>query len=355
MKGFLIVGARPNFMKAAALYPPLNKHFDIDIVHTGQHYDTNMSGIFFKSFDMTASHKFDLTERGHARQTAEIMVKFEELCIGNRPDFVIVVGDVNSTLACALVAKKLNIIVIHVEAGLRSGDMTMPEEINRIAVDHISDYLFVTEPAAYECLMKEPDWNHNTYLVGDVMIDILKKHMDDIVNKKRNQASNYCISTIHREKNVNDAFILRRLLEFLVAASKNCEVIFPVHPNTLRFINDTGLNELLKPLSICDPMSYIDFLSYVNGARFVITDSGSLQTECNYLNVPCLVLRENTERKNAVNNGNCKLVGFNRQRFHNSMDDIFNNVWSSGYKLDIDDGKASDRIASILYNKLLRN
>ena len=344
-KGFIIVGARPNFMKAAALYPKLSEFFDMRLVHTGQHYDERMSNIFFKDFDqLEIAYKFILKESGQVKQTAEIMIKFEKLCKIDRPDFVVVVGDVNSTLACALVAKKLNITVVHVEAGLRSFDMTMPEEINRIMVDSISDYLFTTEPVA------QINCKHligKSFLVGDVMIDTLKKYegMINIVPIKKE----YCICTIHRQKNVNDFTILKKLLEYIAIIANSYKVIFPMHPNTKNLINKYRYGYLLSNIDVMDPMHYLDFLSYIKGAKFIVTDSGSLQTECNCMNTPCLVLRENTERYNAIQ-GCCELVGFDKNKLFNCIDKISNGNWKSNLLLSIDDGKAADRIATYLKN-----
>lgn len=345
MLGFLIVGARPNFMKAAALYKPLSKFFDIRLVHTGQHYDDNMSKIFFNEFNhLDVSFHFTLTQRGHAKQTAEIMDKFDDLCEKKSPDFVIVVGDVNSTLACGLVAKKRGIVLIHIEAGLRSFDQTMPEEVNRLLVDHISDYLFVTEPAAVKNLKAE-NVQGKHFLVGDVMIDSL---INNFLPRLVEIDGSYCVCTIHRQKNVTDKNILKLLLEVLQKINDGCKVIFPIHPNTKKKIFDYNYGSLLKGIDVRDPMSYVDFLSYINGATFVITDSGGLQTECNYLNVPCLILRENTEKIIATTKGTCELVGFDRKKIDENVLKILNCKWRWRFLLSVDDGKASDRIATIL-------
>lgn len=350
--GFLVVGTRPNFMKAAALYEPLSKYFDIKLVHTGQHYDENMSRIFFNKFNqLDISYKFNLTKKGHAKQTAEIMEKFDILCDEKHPDFVIVVGDVNSTLACGLVAKKRGIKLIHVEAGIRSFDKTMPEEINRILVDHISDFLFATEPAAMNNLVDEGlsnKLNTKVYLVGDVMIDTLEKHISDLVAVKED----YCICTIHREKNVIDSRILKNLLWSINRIAESTKVIFPIHPNTKNLIKSYGYDDMLYNIDVRNPMAYIDFLSYVKHAKFVVTDSGSLQTECNYMNIPCLVLRENTERRTAVDRGCCELVGFDLGKLLKSVDIIIKGKWKDNFVLNIDDGKAAKRIADILDRRL---
>jgi len=350
MKGFIIVGTRPNFMKAAALYKPLSEFFDIRLVHTDQHYDDAMSKVFFEEFNhLDIYHHFDLFSKGGAKQTAEIMDNFNILCKIDPPDFVIVVGDVNSTLACGLVSKKRGIPLIHVEAGLRSFDQTMPEEVNRRLVDHISDIMFATEPVAMENLCNE-NVQGKYYLVGDVMIDTVVKFL---LPRLKEVDGEYCICTIHRQKNVRDKEILRSLLEMLQEINAVSRVIFPVHPHTGKMIFKYGYERLLKNLDIKAPMPYVDFLSYANGADFVITDSGGLQTECNYLNIPCLVLRENTERENAVYSGCCELVGFDHDLLMECIDKIYNGNWKDNSVLDIDDGNASERITNILNGCLL--
>lgn len=350
-KCFLIVGARPNFMKAAALYEPLSKYFDVELVHTGQHYDENMSKIFFKTFNhMKVSHQFDLTSNDSISRFTEIMTKFNSLCDTNKPDIVMVVGDVDSTLACALVANKKNIKVVHVEAGLRSHDMTMPEEINRRMVDHISDYLYASEKKAYDNLWDEKV-KGKINLSGDVMIDILSNTLTEF---KDIEEENYCICTIHRQKNVQDKDILKTLLSAIDVISNNHKVIFPIHPNTLRLINEYGYGDLLKNVELKDPMSYIDFLSYVKNSNFVITDSGSLQTECNYMNKPCIILRENTERWMATTLGSCYLVGLNYDKIIETYNTIIEDKAKPNFLSYIDDGKAAERIADHL-NKEFNN
>ena len=348
-KCFLVVGARPNFMKAAALYGPLSRYFKVELVHTGQHYDENMSKIFFKAFDyMKVSHQFDLQATDNVDRFAEIMVKFNSLCDNEKPDIVMVVGDVDSTLACALVANKKNLKVVHVEAGLRSHDMTMPEEVNRRLVDHMADYLYATEPRANDNLFDERVQGKINFS-GDVMIDILSNTLTEF---KDVEEENYCICTIHRQKNVQDKDILKTLLSAINTISTKHKIIFPIHPNTLRLINEYGYSDLLKNVELKDPMSYIDFLSYVKNSDFVITDSGSLQTECNYMNKSCIVLRENTERWVATELGSCYLVGLSYDKIIETYNIIKEGKAKDNFLSYMDDGKASERIAEHLNKEL---
>jgi len=337
MKGVVVVGTRPNFIKASVLYKPLSRFFEIEFIHTGQHYDKNMIT------DLDVSHVFNLKTTGHANQTAEIMVKFGSFCDNCKPGFVVVIGDVNSTLACALTATKKHIPVVHIEAGLRSFDKSMPEEINRVLVDHISNILFTTEPQANSNLKKE-NISGKYFLTGDIVLDVLINSSSQLTRPTK---SSYSICTIHRESNIQNKTTLKLILENL---PKN--IIFPVHPHTARKILDHKLSHLVEKIHARPPMSYIKFMSYIKYADFVVTDSGGIQAECNYLNVPCLVLRENTERIHATKNGCCELIGFNWQKLSDCIETINSGDWKKGSKLKIDDGKSAERIANILNEKL---
>ena len=350
LKGLLIVGARPNFIKAAALCGPLRTYFNIDIVHTGQHYDKNMSDTFFKKFpNISPTYKFSLKKQSQNAQTAEIIEKFDFLCQDHKPDFVVVVGDVNSTLACGLVAKKLGIKLIHVEAGLRSFDMSMPEEINRRMVDHISDLLFVTEEAAFDNLIKE-NLSDKAFLIGDVMIDVLKQTVKEM--NSLTPHIEHCLVTIHRRSNIENKKSLKNILKIINYAAKKIKVVFPIHPHTRQKINEYGLSNQLMDINVLDPLPYESFITSLFSAKLVISDSGSLQTECNYLNTPNIVLRNNTERIMATKQGCCVLAGMNPVIVKSLIDKAINGKFKPGYKYELDDGMAAIRIAEVINERL---
>jgi UDP-N-acetylglucosamine 2-epimerase (non-hydrolysing) len=340
MKIILVVGARPNFMKIAPIIDAIKEHnrtsdrpLEYRLVHTGQHYDEKMSKLFF---DDLAIPKPDIDlgvgSASHAEQTAEIIKKFEKVCLQERPTHVLVVGDVNSTIACALVASKLNIKIIHVEAGLRSFDRSMPEEINRVLTDAISDSLFITEKSAEENLLKEGVAKDKIFFVGNVMIDTLFKHLQkaressvlDRLGLREGTAacSSYGLLTLHRPSNVDDEKIFKNILEALVEIAKTVPIIFPVHPRTLGRIKEFNLEghfaqypvrKNSSPAIYCvEPQGYLDFLSLTSNARLVLTDSGGIQEETTVLGVPCVTLRENTERPVTVTDGTNILAGMRK-------------------------------------------
>ena len=301
----LIAGARPNFMKIAPLYHALEQESwcTPKIIHTGQHYDANMSDQFFSDFSLPKPH-YSLSVGGgsHAEQTGNVMIKYESLCSENRPDLVIVVGDVNATLSTALTACKIHIPVAHVEAGLRSGDMMMAEEINRILTDRISDYLFTPSQDANENLKKEGIEKQKIHMVGNIMIDayhMLKERIQNNIPELARDLERYSVLTLHRPNNVDDPHKLQDILEKIGGLSKNIPILFPLHPRTRKNIDRFNLEYLLKEednIIICDPLSYVDFITYVSGAEFILTDSGGIQEETTYLGVPCYTLRDTTER-----------------------------------------------------------
>ncbi len=319
----LVAGARPNFMKVAPIIRELRKHedaFDWSLVHTGQHYDHGMSDVFFQELGIPEPN-FHMGAGGgsHAEQTARIMVAFEKYCEAQKPDLVMVVGDVNSTLACSIVAKKLNIKVAHVEAGLRSGDMRMPEEINRMVTDSISDYFFVTEPSGVENLQREGKAASQVFFVGHVMIDNLffqlesLKHTDVSsypTNAIKNQVFEYGVVTLHRPANVDDEPTLRRIIEALSSIATRLPLIFAVHPRTANSLDRFGIT-LPEGIIQTKPLPYMEFLNLWKDARLILTDSGGIQEESTALGVPCITLRENTERPVTVSEGTNVLVGSN--------------------------------------------
>jgi UDP-N-acetylglucosamine 2-epimerase (non-hydrolysing) len=338
MKIILVVGARPNFMKIAPIIEEIEscnmrsqKKIDYLLVHTGQHYDEKMSKLFFEELEIPKPHiNLEVGSASHAVQTAEIMKKFEGICLAERPSHVLVVGDVNSSLACALVASKLNIQVIHVEAGLRSFDRTMPEEINRVLTDAISDYLFITEKSAEENLLREGVPQDKIFFVGNVMIDTLLKHKEKAQKEKILQThglkkadvarvDDYCLLTLHRPSNVDDRATFQKIVEALTEISKRIKIIFPIHPRTLQRIGEFGFETYfaLKDdakkndhlIQCIEPLGYLDFLCLMSNAKLVMTDSGGIQEETTALGIPCVTLRENTERPVTVTHGTNVIAG----------------------------------------------
>jgi UDP-N-acetylglucosamine 2-epimerase (non-hydrolysing) len=321
LKVINVVGARPNFMKVAPIVDAMKRRereFKPLLVHTGQHYDAAMSDAFFRDLDLPRPDIYlGVGSASHAAQTAAVMERFEPVVLQEKPDWVLVVGDVNSTLACALVCVKLGVKVAHVEAGLRSRDRTMPEEINRLLTDQIADLLFTPSADADENLRAEGIPPERIRLVGNVMIDSLYKQLErsrqSAIKDQLGLANkNYVVLTLHRPSNVDDPAAFGRIIEALEEISEQLSVIFPVHPRTRKTIAELGLDERvekIKDLRLIDPLGYLDFLSLYSGARLVLTDSGGIQEETSVLGIPCLTLRENTERPITVTMGTNKVVG----------------------------------------------
>jgi UDP-N-acetylglucosamine 2-epimerase (non-hydrolysing) len=331
IKLVIVAGARPNFVKVAPIVAELQRYssvFSTTLVHTGQHYTESMSQSFFEDLSIPQPDIFlDVGSASHARQTGEIMKRFEPVLLEVAPDFVLVVGDVNSTLACALTAAKLHIRVIHVEAGLRSFDRTMPEEINRVLTDHLADLLFVTEESGRQNLIREGIDPQRIHFVGNVMIDSLLKHLrtdgdSDKLSSWGLSSRNYGLVTLHRPSNVDDPEVLERILSALVRIAERFPLLFPLHPRTeatlrqhafQRFFSDEPQDCSREPrgpgLYTTGPIRYIDWLVLLKNARLVLTDSGGIQEETTALGVPCLTLRHNTERPVTVQIGTNLLVG----------------------------------------------
>lgn len=356
----LVAGARPNFMKLAPLLHELQKYpemFGTLLVHTGQHYDAEMSDVFFRDLDLPRPGRFlGVGSGSHAEQTARIMVAFEQVCLEERPDLVIVVGDVNSTMACAITAKKLCIPVAHVEAGLRSRDWTMPEEINRVVTDSISDLFFTPSRDADENLLREGVPPDRIHFVGNVMIDCLLAHLPktehcDTLQRFGVDAGNYTTLTLHRPSNVDDQEVLSGIVDVVVELSQELPTVWPVHPRSRKMLEQFGLMRRVKSssgLKLTDPVGYLDMLALNRSARMILTDSGGLQEEATVLGVPCITLRQNTERPVTVEAGCNRVVG-------NRPDAIRSAVWSvlngNGNKIRIPelwDGKAAVRIVEVL-------
>jgi len=357
MKICLCVGTRPNFMKAAPLIRAFKKHrVAYRLIHTGQHYDKNMSQIFFDELEIPAP---DINlgawvdSDSSSQQIGRTMVIFSRQMELNRPDLIMVLGDVNSTLACALVANKMGIRLAHVEAGERSFDRSMPEEINRILVDEISDYLFCASDEAYNNLRKTTPSRDGVkaFLVGDAMIDQLVYSLPKI-GRAVDSTEPYALLTIHRAGNVDNRERLEAIIDIVSKVSEKIQVFFPCHPRTRKAWLDYGFQNNADGLIFENPMSYLDFMTLVKSAKFVMTDSGGLQVETSYLNVPCLTLRENTERHDTIARGSNTLISLDGDRslIFDFVDMILKGQWrQSTFKSNqIHDGNASDRIVEIL-------
>jgi UDP-N-acetylglucosamine 2-epimerase (non-hydrolysing) len=321
LKVINVVGARPNFMKVAPIVAAMEKHpetFQPLVVHTGQHYDSAMSDSFFHDLDLPQPDThLGVGSGSHAAQTAAVMERFEPVVLREKPDWVLVVGDVNSTIACALVCVKLGVKVAHVEAGLRSRDRSMPEEINRLLTDQIADLLFTPSPDAGENLLAEGIPRERIRFVGNVMIDSLQKNLERARElRTREQLGlagvDYALLTLHRPSNVDLRESFERILSALEVIASKLPIVFPVHPRTRKTISELGLGarvSAIKDLRIIDPLGYLEFLSLSQSARLVLTDSGGIQEETTALGIPCLTLRENTERPITVEMGTNVIVG----------------------------------------------
>ena len=349
-----IVGARPNFMKIAPVVHEMKRRgIDQFLVHTGQHYDRQMSAVFFEELALpTPDIYLNIGSGTHASQTAKIMIAFEKVCLEKKFNLVIVGGDVNSTIACALVAAKLNIPVAHVEAGLRSFDRNMPEEINRILTDHLSEFLFTTEESANLNLRREGLADESIHFVGNCMVDTLLKHVDVALSKCPWQsfdyeAGAYALLTLHRPANVDFEGTLRALLTVINEISQSSPILFPVHPRTSERILKWKI-PVAPSVTLCDPLPYLSFLGLMARARFVLTDSGGIQEETTVLKVPCLTLRENTERPITTTIGTNRLVGLDPACIHQGVTEILSGQWPRGKTPPLWDGAAAIRIVDVI-------
>jgi UDP-N-acetylglucosamine 2-epimerase (non-hydrolysing) len=376
-KLILIAGARPNFMKISPILRVLEKVPDLEgvLVHTGQHYDDSMSATFFKDLGIKEpDFNLEVGSGSHAVQTATIMIKFEEVCLREKPDVVLVVGDVNSTIAAGLVAKKLNIALAHVEAGLRSRDRFMPEEINRLATDAITDVFFTTEKEGTSNLLSEGHDPSAVHFVGHVMIDnlfyqlskiggkapsVLAKSLKDVLPGK------YICMTMHRPSNVDNKEVLSRLLHAAKGLSEKVPIIFPCHPRTRKNIEQFGLISLFSSMSengqkhengffITEPLGYNDFLYVWKDACLMLTDSGGLQEETTALKIPCITMRENTERPITAEVGSNIVVGTDDRKIIELGTKAINGLWKSSSIPELWDGNASERIVEIIQKHYIK-
>jgi len=356
-----VVGARPNFMKVAPIVAAMKKRpdrFEPLVVHTGQHYDASMSDAFFTDLELPEPDiHLGVGSGTHAVQTAGIMERFEPVVVGQRLDWVLVVGDVNSTIACALVCVKLGIKVAHVEAGLRSRDRTMPEEINRLLTDQIADLLFTTSTDADRNLIAEGIPSERIRFVGNVMIDSLINNLErakqsNIKSRLALTDGTYAVLTLHRPSNVDNKQTFERILDALESIANSLPIIFPVHPRTRKTIADLGLSERvqsMKNLRLIDPLGYLDFLSLYSTARLVLTDSGGIQEETTALGIPCLTLRENTERPVTVELGTNVIVGTDTDKIITAAMAALNGSSSNrATQVPLWDGHAAERILDVL-------
>jgi len=358
-----IAGARPNFMKIAPIVAALRRRpesFESMLVHTGQHYDEKMSQVFFDELGIPRPDiNLNVGSGSHAQQTAAIMTAFEQVLLEHAIDLVLVVGDVNSTIACALVASKLGVPIAHVEAGLRSYDRGMPEEINRVLTDQISDLLFTTEASAEDNLKREGVDASKVHFVGNVMIDTLLAHRERAraTNVHRSlglDAGEYGLMTLHRPSNVDETDAFERLMRGIAAVAHDVPVVFPVHPRTRPAVSRSATAAALidtNRLRLVDPLGYLDFIGLMERARVVLTDSGGIQEETTILGVPCLTLRENTERPVTITHGTNHLVGTDTARIVEAWEEVKTKpTRPAGPPLW--DGRAAERIVSVLERSL---
>lgn len=362
-----VVGARPNFMKMAPIIRALEsgnlpEKAKCTLIHTGQHYDANLSDVFFAELGMRKPDiSLEVGSGSHAAQTARIMERIEPILVagpesGSKFDWLVVVGDVNSTMAAAIAAAKLEIPIAHVEAGLRSFDRSMPEEINRIVTDSITDMLLVSEPAGVQNLQREGHTKSRIALVGNVMIDTLFTMLDQAKNLEVAKSYGFCHSeygvvTLHRPSNVDDPKILSELVKVLIKASIDLPLVFPVHPRTGQALKTSGLLtqlEQAKGVHLTPPLGYLPFLSLTSQAKVIVTDSGGLQEESTALGIPCLTMRNNTERPITVDVGTSTLIGNDPDKLENSLLEVLNGTYKMGRCPELWDGHASERIAEAL-------
>jgi UDP-N-acetylglucosamine 2-epimerase (non-hydrolysing) len=351
MKVCHVVGTRPNYMKAAPVIRALQRRSGVEqiLVHTGQHYDFNMSDVFFQQLEIPAPDiNLKVGSSSHAQQTGEVMIRFEQVVIEQKPDIVLVYGDVNSTIAAALVSSKLGIKIGHVEAGLRSFDRTMPEEINRILTDQLSDLLFTPSIDGNINLAREGVSAEKIFLVGNVMIDTLVRMLPNAVERvPQSLPKRYALVTLHRPSNVDDLEWLAGMLDTLNGLSDELSVIFPVHPRTRQRIENLG-RSFGDAVQLLDPLPYLEFLALQKNATVVITDSGGIQEETTFLGVPCLTVRENTERPVTIELGTNELVGRDLKRIAAAIESVLRGGRKPTSAPPYWDGKAAERIADVI-------
>ena len=358
MKIDLIAGARPNFMKIAPIIDAIRKaqkdggDINFRLIHTGQHYDKNMSDSFFEQLGIPQPD-VNLGAGGgtQAEQTAAIMIGYERLLINEKSDLCLVVGDVTSTMACSIVAQKLHVPVAHVEAGIRSNDWTMPEEINRLVTDSITNYFFTTTPEAGKILIESGINKNKIFWVGNTMIDTLLKHRTQfqkptIWDELKLSNHEYIVMTLHRPGNVDEEGKLKLLIDEIIKHSNNLPLIFPVHPRTAKILQTLGIKH--NRLHTVEPLGYLEFNYLVENAKVVITDSGGITEETTVMGIPCMTLRDNTERPETVTIGTNELIGTDPRGIKPAMETLFAGNWKKGTIPELWDGKTAERIVSVL-------
>lgn len=354
-----VVGARPNFMKIAPIMKQMNGSNLIEpiLVHTGQHYDEKMSDLFFNELEIPRpSVNLEVGSDSQAKQVAKIMERFDDICNEVKPDAILVVGDVNSTMACSLVASKLGIKVIHMEAGLRSYDRSMPEEINRLVTDSIADLLLTPSADGTENLLKEGIATDKIFFVGNIMIDTLfhflpKANKTNILEKLNIESNDYAAITLHRPSNVDNPLNLENILKTFNILQKDIKIVFPIHPRTIKNIKTFGLGHLIDDspnLLLTEPLGYLEFQKLMSNSKFVITDSGGVQEETTALKIPCITVRENTERPVTLTEGSNELVGFDMEKLLYYSHKAINNQWKESKIPVYWDGNTAVRVIDII-------
>ena len=360
----LVVGARPNFMKIAPIYAELqSRGQELILLHTGQHYDDNMSKVFFDDLGMPKPDIYmGIGSGSHAYQTGTVMIEFEKICQEKDPSMVVVVGDVNSTVACTIVCAKMGIPCAHVEAGLRSFDRDMPEEINRILTDSVADLLLTPSPDGDQHLRAEGIAEERIIRVGNVMIDSLYNNLaraeSSSIQDDLGLEDDYSILTLHRPSNVDDEEIFAGIISALEVIGKEIQIVFPMHPRTEKMAKQFSLYERIASISkikITGPVGYLDFLALMSKSKLVLTDSGGLQEETTALGIPCITLRENTERPITVTEGTNTIVGCDPELIKSTALDALTTGGKSGRIPDMWDGKTAHRIANVLINYIQNN
>ncbi len=360
-KIYIIVGTRPNFVKVAPLMIQLknNKKYQTVLIHSGQHYDYYMSKVFFDELNINPpDHYLGIGSGSQGYQTAEIMKSLEAILMENRPDLLIVVGDVNTTMAASIVAAKLYIKIAHIESGLRSNDRKMPEEINRIITDSISDYLFTHSRGADKNLISEGISKDKIFFVGNIMIDTIVNNLEKIQSREKYKEFNlnrkdFILLTMHRPSNVDNEEVFRSITTALEEIAKNIKIVFPIHPRTVKMAKELNIKlNKIKNLKIIEPLSYIDLLSMENDSKCIITDSGGIQEESTFLNIPCFTIRDNTERPITIDVGSSILVGTKTKDIVSNVIDCLNGNCKQGNIPELWDGNTSGRIIEIINHEI---
>lgn len=359
-KILIVVGTRPNFIKITQFKKTADKlfpnYFDLRVVHTGQHYDHKMAEVFFDQFELVPDYFLEIPSETPNTQMAEVMLRLEKTINDFEPELVMVVGDVNSTFAASLTANKMGVNIAHLESGLRSFDRGMPEEINRILTDEITDYFFVTEQSGIDNLIKEGKGEDQIFFVGNTMIDTMvafetRIRNSDILEKLNLEEGNFALMTMHRPATVDHKSGLEKMISVINEITGSCKLVFPIHPRTVKRLEDFGLYGQLQKnseLILTEPMDYFSFQKLIASSRFILTDSGGIQEESTFRQVPCLTLRPNTERPSTIELGSNTLIPFDLEVVKNKIEEIESGIYKKGEVPPKWDGKSTERILGIL-------